>query len=102
MFEMVAVGAIAITFEFLIPSFLTFFLSVSQSNVSDLSTFKYSLPLFSSRIFNESFGSIKHFREAFDAGEYIRVGELSPYSSKKDLNKKYTLKNAIKAAKSSN
>ena len=51
---------------------------------------------------NESFGSIKHFREAFDAGEYIRVGELSPHSSKKDLNKKYTLKGAIKAAKSSN
>ena len=51
---------------------------------------------------NESFGSIKHFREAFDAGEYIRVGELSPHSSKKDLNKKYTLKDAIKAAKSSN
>ena len=51
---------------------------------------------------NESFGSIKHFRVAFDSGEYIRVGELSPHSSKKDLNKKYTLKDAIKAAKSSN
>lgn len=51
---------------------------------------------------NESFGSIKHFRVAFDSGEYIRVGELSPHSSKKDLNKKYTLKEAIKAAKSSN
>ena len=58
MFEIVAVGAIAITLEFLIPSLITFFLSVSQSKVSDLSTFKYSLPLFSSRISRESFGRI--------------------------------------------
>ena len=56
-FEIVAVGAIAITFEFLIPSAITFFLKLSQSRVSDLSTFKYSLPLFSASISIESFGS---------------------------------------------
>ena len=58
MFEMVAVGAIAITLEFLIPSDITFFLRVSQSSVSDLSTFRYSDPLFSANISIESFGSI--------------------------------------------
>jgi ectoine hydroxylase-related dioxygenase (phytanoyl-CoA dioxygenase family) len=39
-------------------------------------------------------GSIKQFREAYDKGEYIRVGELSSRSSKEDLEKKYTLKEA--------
>ena len=58
MFEIVAVGAIAITFEFLMPSEITFFLNVSQSSVSDLSTFRYSFPLFSARISIESFGNI--------------------------------------------
>ncbi len=57
-FEIVAVGAIAITLEFLIPSETTFFLNVSQSRVSDLSTFKYSFPLFSANISIESFGKI--------------------------------------------
>ena len=56
--NIVAVGAIAITFEFLIPSFITFFLSFSQSNVSDRSTLRYSSPLFSSKISIESFGRI--------------------------------------------
>ena len=39
-------------------------------------------------------GNIKQFREAYDNGEYIRVGELSSNSSKKDLEKEYTLKKA--------
>ena len=58
MLDIVAVGAIAMTFEFLIPSCLTFFLNLSHSNVSDLSTFMYSLPLCSSKTSIESFGSI--------------------------------------------
>jgi len=48
---------------------------------------------------NEIHGSTKYFREAFDSGDYIRVGELSPQSSKKDLQKNYTLKGAVKQAK---
>ena len=48
---------------------------------------------------NEIHGSTKYFREAFDSGDYIRVGELSPQSSKKDLQKNYTLKEAVKQAK---
>ena len=51
---------------------------------------------------NETYGSTKYFREAFDEGKYFRVGQLSPRSSKKDLNKDYTLKKAMKEAKSSN
>jgi ectoine hydroxylase-related dioxygenase (phytanoyl-CoA dioxygenase family) len=42
----------------------------------------------------DEWGSIKQFREAYDKGEYIRVGELSSRSSKEDLEKKYTLKEA--------
>ena len=34
-----------------------------------------------------------------DSGKYIRVGELSSKSSKKDLNKNYTLKGAVKEVK---
>ncbi len=34
---------------------------------------------------DESHGNIKPFREAFDKGEYIRVGELSPKSSQRQL-----------------
>ena len=49
---------------------------------------------------DESRGSIKYFREAFDAGEYIRVGQLSSTSSKSDLKKNYTLRKAMKKAKS--
>ena len=48
---------------------------------------------------DESHGNIKPFREAFDKGEYIRVGELSPKSSQRQLKKKYTLKAAIQSAK---
>ena len=42
----------------------------------------------------------KYFREAFDEGEYIRVGQLSSTSPKSDLKKNYTLRQAIKKAKS--
>ena len=47
---------------------------------------------------DESRGSIKYFREAFDDGEYIRVGELSSTSPKSDLKKNYTLRQAMKKA----
>ena len=49
---------------------------------------------------DESRGSIKYFREAFDEGEYIRVGELSSASPKSVLKKNYTLRQAMKKAKS--
>ena len=49
---------------------------------------------------DENRGSIKYFREAFDDGEYIRVGELSSTSPKSDLKKNYTLRQAMKKAKS--
>ena len=48
---------------------------------------------------NEIHGSTKYFREALDSGKYIRVGELSSKSSKKDLKKNYTLKGAVKEVK---
>jgi len=49
---------------------------------------------------DESRGSIKYFREAFDEGEYIRVGELTSTSPKSVLKKNYTLRQAMKKAKS--
>ena len=49
---------------------------------------------------DESRGSIKYFREAFDEGEYIRVGELSSTSPKSVLKKNYTLRQAMKKTKS--
>ena len=49
---------------------------------------------------DESRGSIKYFREAFDEGKYIRVGQLSSTSPKSDLKKNYTLRQAMKKAKS--
>ena len=49
---------------------------------------------------DESRGCIKYFREAFDEGEYIRVGQLSSTSPKSDLKKNYTLRQAMKKAKS--
>mgnify|MGYP001316011300 FL=1 len=42
----------------------------------------------------DEWGNIKQFREAYDKGEYVRVGELSSRSSKEKLKKKYTLKEA--------
>ena len=42
----------------------------------------------------DEWGNIKQLGEAYDQGEYVRVGELSSRSSKEDLEKKYTLKKA--------
>jgi len=42
----------------------------------------------------DAFGSLKQFREAYDRGEYVRVGELSAESSKEELERAYTLKAA--------
>ena len=47
---------------------------------------------------DESRGSVKYFREAFDEGEYIRVGQLSSTSPKSDLKKNYTFRQAMKKA----
>ena len=49
----------------------------------------------------DQWGSIKQFRTAYDKGEYERVRELSGKSSKKDLNKKYTVREAVKKARES-
>ena len=49
----------------------------------------------------DQWGSIKQFRTAYDKGEYERVRELSGKSSKKDLNKKYTVREAVKRARES-
>ena len=49
----------------------------------------------------DQWGSIKQFRTAYDKGEYERVRELSGKSSKKELKKKYTVREAVKRAKES-
>ena len=48
----------------------------------------------------DEWGSIKQFRTAYDKGEYERVRELSAQSTQEELSKKYTVKDAIKKAKS--
>jgi len=42
----------------------------------------------------DAFGSLKEFRQAYDRGEYIRVGPLSAESSKEEFERDYTLKGA--------
>ena len=42
----------------------------------------------------DAFGSLKEFREAYDRGEYVRVGELQAEPSKEELEREYTLKAA--------
>ena len=49
----------------------------------------------------DQWGSIKQFRTAYDKGEYERVRELSGKSPKKELKKKYTVREAVKRAKES-
>ena len=49
----------------------------------------------------DQLGSIKQFRTAYDKGEYERVRELSGKSSKKELKKKYTVREAVKRARES-
>ena len=49
----------------------------------------------------DQWGSIKQFRTAYDRGEYERVRELSAKSSPEELNKKYTVREAVKKARES-
>ena len=49
----------------------------------------------------DQWGSIKQFRTAYDRGEYERVRELSVKSSPEELNKKYTVREAVKKARKS-
>ena len=49
----------------------------------------------------DQWGSIKQFRTAYDRGEYERVRELSVKSSPEELNKKYTVREAVKQARKS-
>ncbi len=42
----------------------------------------------------DSFGSLKEFRQAYDRGEYVRVGELPAEPSEEELERNYTLKAA--------
>ena len=42
----------------------------------------------------DAFGSLKEFRQAYDRGEYIRVGELPAEPSEEDRERAYTLKAA--------
>lgn len=49
----------------------------------------------------DQWGSIKQFRTAYDKGEYERVRELSGKSPKKELKKKYTVREAVKRARES-
>ena len=47
----------------------------------------------------DQWGSIKQFRTAYDNGKYQRVRELSAKSSKEELNKKYTVREAVRKAR---
>jgi len=47
----------------------------------------------------EAAGATVAFRLAADAGDYIRVGELGPDSSKEDLEAPYTLREVVGAAR---
>ena len=47
-------------------------------------------------------GSIVDFRLAADKGEYLRVGELGPNSSKEDLNTAFTLRDVVTKARAGN
>lgn len=50
---------------------------------------------------DEPWGSLKQFRQAYDAGHYTRVGELSAQSTEAELNRDYTLRSAMKNARDS-
>ena len=50
----------------------------------------------------EASGSIVDFRLAADKGEYLRVGELGPNSSKEDLNTAFTLRDVVTKARAAN
>ncbi len=42
----------------------------------------------------DAYGSLKEFRQAYDRGEYVRVGPLSAEPSEKEIKRDYTLKRA--------
>ena len=42
----------------------------------------------------DSFGSLKEFRQAYDRGEYVRVGELPADPAHQDLERSYSVKAA--------
>jgi ectoine hydroxylase-related dioxygenase (phytanoyl-CoA dioxygenase family) len=50
---------------------------------------------------NDPWGSIKQFRQAYDNGNYMRVGQLSAESSEDELNRDYTLRQAMQNARAS-
>jgi hypothetical protein len=50
---------------------------------------------------DEAAGSTVNFRLAADSGDYIRVGELGPDSSAKELNAAYTLREVVGRARAS-
>jgi ectoine hydroxylase-related dioxygenase (phytanoyl-CoA dioxygenase family) len=52
-------------------------------------------------LMEEAAGSIVDFRLAADRGEYQRVGELGPNSSKQELNAAFTLRDVVAKARSS-
>jgi hypothetical protein len=47
----------------------------------------------------DPWGSIKQFRSAYDAGEYVRVRELSPDSPPEDVHQNYTVFKATRRAR---
>ena len=50
---------------------------------------------------DEQWGSLKQFRQAYDKGNYTRVGELSAQSTNAELKRGYTLRSAMKNARDS-
>ncbi len=50
---------------------------------------------------DEQWGSLKQFRQAYDEGNYTRVGELSAQSTNAELKRGYTLRSAMKNARDS-
>ena len=49
----------------------------------------------------EAAGSTVEFRLAADRGEYLRVGELGPNSTKQELNTPFTLRDVVAKARAS-
>ncbi|MCZ6501018.1 MAG: phytanoyl-CoA dioxygenase family protein [Gammaproteobacteria bacterium] len=50
---------------------------------------------------DEPWGSLKQFRQAYDKGNYTRVGELSAQSTEAELKRDYTLRSAMQNARDS-
>ena len=47
----------------------------------------------------DPYGAIRQFRDAYDQGSYIRVGELDGNSSEAELTRDYTVKRAVAGAR---